>query len=61
MRYVYDHPDEARAVGLTARVALRTHHTIQRTASFVAERLADPERLSAVGAGKRCERSGGSG
>ncbi len=53
MRYVYDHPDEARTVGQTARVALRTHHTMQRTAAFVAQRLADPERLSAVGAGKR--------
>jgi glycosyltransferase involved in cell wall biosynthesis len=45
MRYVYDHPDEARAVGHAASAELRTHHTIQRTASFLAGRLADLHRL----------------
>jgi glycosyltransferase involved in cell wall biosynthesis len=46
MRYVYDHPDEAREIGHAASVELRMHYTIQRTASFVAQRLADPERLA---------------
>jgi glycosyltransferase involved in cell wall biosynthesis len=46
MRHVYDHPDEGRAVGDTARLMLRTHYTLQRTGSFVAKRLAEQHRLA---------------
>jgi glycosyltransferase involved in cell wall biosynthesis len=49
MRRVYEHPDEARALGRNAGVALRAKHTLEQTATFVAARLADRERLAAAG------------
>jgi len=49
MRRVYEHQDEARALGRNAGVALRAKHTLEQTAAFVAARLADPERVAAAG------------
>jgi glycosyltransferase involved in cell wall biosynthesis len=49
MRRVYEHPDEARALGRNAGVALRAKHTLAHTAAFVAARLADREGRAATG------------
>ena len=39
MRHVYDNPDEAEARGQRAREDMREHHSPQRTASFIADRI----------------------
>lgn len=39
MRYVYEHPEEARLIGEQARQDIRERHSLDRTAAFVTERL----------------------
>ena len=41
MRYVHDHPEEARARGERARQDLREHHSLDSAAAFVSTRLAE--------------------
>ena len=47
MRHVYEHQDEARERGERGRQSILTQHSLERTATFLLERLPQVERLRA--------------
>ena len=50
MRRVWEHPEEARAMGRAGRVAIVERFPLQRTAAFIGDRLADARTSGAVSA-----------
>ena len=44
MRFVYEHPDEAEAVGRRAQESVATHHSVDRRAQFIRQRFESIQR-----------------